>query len=39
MANKFIDWIDRVGVPIMGFVAVTSTLLMAIILIFRIFLS
>jgi amino acid permease len=29
MANKFINWIDRVGLPVVGFLCVTSATLLA----------
>ena len=35
MSNKFLNWIDRVGLPVAGFVAVTSTFLMAAIIVAR----
>lgn len=37
MANKFLNWIDRVALPVAGFVAVTSTILMCAIIVARLF--
>jgi amino acid permease len=35
MANKFINWIDRKGVPIMGFVVMTLLAVLAAVIIYR----
>jgi amino acid permease len=35
MSNKFINWIDRKGVPIMGFVVMTLLAVLAAVTIYR----
>ncbi len=35
MANKFINWIDKKGVPIMGFVVMTLLAVLAAVTIYR----
>jgi amino acid permease len=35
MANKFLNWIDKKGVPIMGFVVMTLLAVLAAVTIYR----
>ena len=35
MANRFLDWIDRVGLPIAAFVSVSGSILLFLIILFR----
>jgi len=35
MANRFLDWIDRVGLPIAAFVSVTGSILTFVVILFR----
>jgi uncharacterized membrane protein len=35
MANRFLNWIDRVGLPLAAFVSVTGSVLMFVIIIIR----
>ena len=35
MANRFLNWIDRVGLPLAAFVSVTGSVLMFVIIIYR----
>lgn len=35
MANRFLDWIDRVGLPLAAFVSVSGSILLFVILLFR----
>ena len=35
MANRFLDWIDRVGLPLAAFVSVSGSVLLFVIILFR----
>lgn len=35
MANRFLDWIDRVGLPLAAFVSVSGSILLFVIILFR----
>jgi hypothetical protein len=37
MANKFLDWVDRVGLPVSGLIAVWGAIFIAALLVVRLF--